>query len=70
MAVNVTEKPTDFVAVLPDDNGRNPCFQKLKIRINPYKNLYIIYEGCPKSKFPYFIKNQWRDQASQDVREI
>ncbi len=23
-------------AVLPDDNGRNPFFQKLKIRINPY----------------------------------
>ncbi len=22
--------------VLPDDNGRNPFFQKLKIRINPY----------------------------------
>ncbi len=34
-------------AVLPDDNGRNPFFQKLKIRINPYttnlyKNQYII----------------------------
>ncbi len=23
-------------SVLPDDNGRNPCFEKLKIRINPY----------------------------------
>ncbi len=29
-----------------------------------------LYEGCPKSKFPYFIKNQWRDQASQNLREI
>ncbi len=29
-----------------------------------------FYEGCPKSKFPYFIKNQRRDQASRNLREI
>ncbi len=31
-------------AVLPDDNGGNPFFQKLKIRINPYTHK-SVYES-------------------------
>ncbi len=29
------------------------------------KNLAKFYEGCPKSKFPYFVKKQRRDQLER-----
>ncbi len=42
----------NFQSMLPDDNGRNPFFSKIK---NPYKSIYVPTNPYKNPYFPRFL---------------